>query len=304
MKARFLLYALAFAAGMAGAADHFDVAVTVDDLTAHGPLPHGATRLGVAQSYLSTLKSHRVPEAYGFVNAIRLKEEPASEAVLDAWRKAGYPLGNHTYSHMNLADAPSLEAWLADLRADEPALASRMHHADWHYLRFPYLSAAVSDPARHDGAIAYLHAHGYRIADVSLSFDDWAYSDAYARCLDMGDTATIGLMKAQYLHRVDVGIVRMKALSQRVYGRMIPQVLLTHLGAWSAMTLPEVMSRLDAAGAHYVPLAKAQADPAYQESGRQAGEGTLTERKARDSNIDIAGIPTPAAFEQIDLLCR
>jgi peptidoglycan/xylan/chitin deacetylase (PgdA/CDA1 family) len=305
VKTRFLVCALILAAGAASAADHFDVAVTVDDLTAHGPLPQGMTRLGIAQSYLSTLTAHRVPEAYGFVNAIRIKEEPDSEAVLDAWRKAGYPLGNHTYSHMNLADTPSLQAWLADLKAGEPALVSRMHNPDWHYyLRFPYLSAAASDPERHDGAIAYLHAHDYRIADVSLSFDDWAYSDAYARCLDKGDTASIGLMKAQYLSRVDEGIVHMKALSQRIYGRMIPQVLLTHLGAWSAMTLPDVMARLDAAGAHYVPLALVQADPAYQQSGPLAGDGTLMERTAKDSNIDIADVPAPAPIEHIDSLCR
>lgn len=304
MKAYFLACALIVAAGAAGAADRFDVAVTVDDLTAHGPLPRGMTRLAIAQSYLSTLRSHRVPEAYGFVNAIRIEEEPASEAVLDAWRKAGYPLGNHTFSHMNLSDAPSLQAWLADLKAGEPALATRMRGANWHYLRFPYLSAAASDPARHDGAIAWLQTHGYRIADVSLSFDDWAYSDAYARCLDKGDSRAIGLMKTQYLDRVDQGIVRMKALSQRVYGRMIPQVLLTHLGAWSAMTLPEVMARLDAAGARYVPLAQAQADPAYRESGHRAGDGTLMERKAGDSNIDIADVPAPAPIDDIDSLCR
>ena len=57
---------------------------------------------------------------------------------------------------------------------------------------------------------------------------------------------------------MDAGIARMKALSERVYGRVIPQVLLTHMGAWSAATLPGVMARLDAAGARYVPLAQAQ----------------------------------------------
>lgn len=41
----------------------------------------------------------------------------------------------------------------------------------------------------------------------------------------------------------------MKTMSQAVYGRMVPQVLLTHLGAWSAATLPQVMEKLDAAGA-------------------------------------------------------
>jgi hypothetical protein len=306
VKLRYLMLALSLAAGAAGstcAGDRFDVAITVDDLSVHGPLPRGMTWGGIAESYLATLKAHRVPEAWGFVNAKRIGEQPASEAVLDLWRKGGYPLGNHTFGHMKLSGAPSLAAWLADLEAGEPAIASRMRGADWHYLRFPYLDAGV-DKARHDGALAYLAAHGYRIADVSVSFDDWAYTEAYARCLDKSDTAAIAAMKVQYLQAVDAGIDRMKAMSQRVYGRMIPQVLLTHLGAWSAATLPDVMARLDAAGAHYVPLAQAQADPAYRESGQWVGNGVLMERTATERRIGIGGITAPAPVGAVGAMCR
>ena len=297
------MIALSLAFGSAGAADRFDVAVTVDDLPVHGPLPHGMTWAGIAQSTLATLKAHRVPEAWGFVNAKRVGEQPASEAVLDLWRQAGYPLGNHTYSHMKLRRAPSLAAWVGDLKAGEPAIASRMRTADWHYVRFPYLDAG-SEKERHEGALGYLASHGYRIADVSVSFDDWAYTEAYARCLDKGDGASVTAMKAWYLKAVDAGIGRMKALSQRVYGRMIPQVLLTHLGAWSAATLPDVMARLDAAGASYVPLEQAQADPAYQASGKWIGNGVLMERTAIDRGIDIGGIAAPARAGDIEAMCR
>lgn len=303
LKTYFGCCLLVLAAGLAHAGPRFDIAITVDDLPAHGPLPPGMTRLAIAESYLHTLKAHHVPEAYGFVNAKHLHDDPSTGSVLDAWRKAGYPLGNHTYSHLNLNDAPSLQAWLADLQAGEPALVARMPDADWHYLRYPYLEAG-RDRARHDGAIAWMQSHGYRIADVSVSFDDWAYSDAYARCVAKGDTARVEAMKTQYLKAVDDGIVRMKALSQRVYGRMIPQVLLTHIGAWSAATLPDVMARLDAAGAHYVPLAQAQADPAYQEAGPAQGNWTLMERVAKERGTDIAGIPGPAPSDNLDALCR
>jgi peptidoglycan/xylan/chitin deacetylase (PgdA/CDA1 family) len=190
MKSRYLMFALCLAAGSTSAADRFDVAVTVDDLSVHGPLPRGMTWAGIADSYLATLKAHRVPEAWGFVNAKRIEEQPASEAVLDLWRQAGYPLGNHTWSHMKLSQASSLAAWTADLKAGEPAIASRMRDADWHYLRFPYLDAGF-DKERHDGALGYLADNGYRIADVSVSFDDWAYSEAYVRCLDKGDSASV-----------------------------------------------------------------------------------------------------------------
>jgi peptidoglycan/xylan/chitin deacetylase (PgdA/CDA1 family) len=283
--------------------ERFDVAVTVDDLSVHGPLPQGMRWTGIALSYIATLKEHRVPQAWGFVNAKRIAQQPDSVGVLDEWRRAGYPLGNHTWSHLGLSQAPSLQAWTDDAAAGEAAIAARMPGADWRVLRFPFLDGGA-DRGRHDGAAAWLAAHGYRIADVSLSFDDWAYTDTYARCLDKGDQAAIAAMKTDYLGRVDAAIVRARALSQRVYGRMIPQVLLTHLGAWSAATLPEVMARLDAAGARYVTLEQAQGDAAYRAPSLHAGNGMLMERRAQDAAIDLAGLPAVPPVAKLDTLCR
>lgn len=287
------------AANCACAVDRFDIAITVDDLPVHGKLPPGMTRLGIVETHIATFTAHRVPEAFGFVNARGIAQEPDSEAVLDAWRKAGYPLGNHTYSHINLDKAPTLEAWEADVIAGEPAVSTRMQGADWRYLRFPNLSAG-SDKSRHDGARTFLDGRSYRIADVSVSFDDYAFTDAYARCLEKGDMQAIDAMKAQYLKGVDDNIARMKAVSQRVYGRVIPQVLLTHIGGWSALMLPEVMKKLDAAGAHYVTLAQAQSDPAYA----QTDGGTVMSRAAAKKGVDISDIPAAQPKDNINTLCR
>jgi peptidoglycan/xylan/chitin deacetylase (PgdA/CDA1 family) len=284
-------------------AGRFDVAVTVDDLSVHGSLPQRMSWSGIARSYIATLKAHGVPQAWGFVNAKRIAEQPASEAVLDDWRAAGYPLGNHTYSHLGLSQAASTQAWIDDAKAGEPAIAARMGKADWHVLRFPFLDGGA-EQGRHDGAAAWLKSQGYRIADVSLSFDDWAYTETYARCVDKGDQAAIAAMKTNYLERVDATIARTRALSQRVYGRMIPQVLLTHLGAWSAATLPDVMARLDAAGARYVTLEQAQADDAYREPSPRAGNGMLMERRAQDRGIDISAIPAVPPVGKLEALCR
>lgn len=267
------------------------------------PLPRGLSWTGIADAHIATLKMHRVPQAWGFVNGKRIEEQPASEAVLDAWRKAGHPLGNHTYSHLGLSQAPSLQDWINDAKTGEAAIAPRMAGADWRVLRFPFLDGGA-EQERHAGAAAWLASQGYRIADVSLSFDDWAYGDAYARCMDKGDTAAIAAMKAAYLERVDAILVRTAALSQRVYGRMIPQVLLTHMGAWGAATLPDVMLRLDAAGARYASLDQVQNDGAYRTRSPRAGNGMLMERRAQDSGIDLKGLPAVPPVGKLDALCR
>jgi peptidoglycan/xylan/chitin deacetylase (PgdA/CDA1 family) len=277
--------------------ERFDIAITVDDLPAHGPLPAGMTRADIAAAHIAIFKAHGVPEAFGFVNANRLGQEPDSAAALATWRSAGYPLGNHAYSHMSLDAASTLAAWQDDVVAGEAAVAERMTGQDWHWFRYPYL-ATGTDPARRDGARAWLTARGYRLAAVSVSFDDWAYTDAYARCLARADGAEIAALKTQYLDEVNDAIARMKASSRQLFGRVIPQVLLTHVGAWSAATLPDVLNRLDAAGARYVTLAAAQADAAYA----QAAGGNVIEEEAKRRGTALP--QGPARRLDPDKVCR
>lgn len=292
------LAALLLVAGTAQAA--FDVAVTVDDLPAHGKLPPGVTRLAVAEAHLQAFKAYGVGEAWGFVNArgaLGTGGDGDGDAALGAWRQAGHPLGNHTYSHMNLGRAASLEAWAADVVAGEPLVEQHMQGADWKWFRYPNLS--VGDGERRDAALAFLRGRGYQIADVSLAFSDWDYTDAYARCKTAGDEAAVAAMTAHYLRGVDAGITQALAQSQAVYGRTIPLVLLTHLGAFSAATLPAVLQRLQAAGARFVPLAKAQADPAYQ----HFGGGSLITRAARAQNTQLPASPAAATLD-LKSLCK
>ncbi len=297
-----LTVAMLAVAGLARAATPgFDIAITVDDLPDHGSLPANTTREAIGDSYLAALKAHGVPEAYGFVNAVGAEREPGSDVVLDHWRAAGYPLGNHTWSHQNIRQV-GLAAFEADLEKGEPAVSARMAGQDWHYLRFPFLSAG--EGADHDGIIAYLKAHGYRIADVSMSFSDWAYTEPYNRCVAKGDEAGIEQLKAQYLDGVKAELARDLLMSQKVYGRQIPHVLLTHIGGFSALMLPQVLDLLDQAGAHYVPLAQAESDPAYAETDARAGDGSVMERTAGEQGIDLSGLPAGGSTAGLDQICK
>src|SRR5438477_11486416 len=46
-----------------------EMAITVDDLPAHGALPPGTTRLAIAERMIAVLKQRAIPGAYGFLNA-------------------------------------------------------------------------------------------------------------------------------------------------------------------------------------------------------------------------------------------
>src|ERR1700689_4984475 len=168
------------AMGLAARAGAQQIAITFDDLPAHGPLPAGETQIEVANKVIKALKQAHVPPTYGFVNGVAFEQHPETVAVLAAWRAAGFPLGDHTWSHMNL-NQHSVEQFEQDTQKNEALLQLQMKGADWHWFRFPFL-AEGDVPAKKLGFRVYLAEHGYRIAGVTMSFADYEWNEPYVRC--------------------------------------------------------------------------------------------------------------------------
>jgi peptidoglycan-N-acetylglucosamine deacetylase len=238
------------------------IAITFDDLPVHGPLPPGETRLDVANQVIAALRNVRVPPTYGFVNAIHLEQEPDTLSVLQAWRAAGNPLGNHTWSHPNLNQMP-LGEFEANLARDEPTLESLMGDGDWHWFRFPFL-AEGDTPEKRAGIREYLAQHGYRIAGVTMSFGDYNWNEPYARCSEKNDRRAIAWLEHSYLSAADQSIGFDRTLAKELYGHDIPYVLLMHIGAFDGHMLPRLLALYQRRGFAFVALAQAEADPFYQ----------------------------------------
>jgi peptidoglycan/xylan/chitin deacetylase (PgdA/CDA1 family) len=237
------------------------VALTFDDLPVHGPLPAGLTRVDVVKSIIAALQHHNAPPTYGFINAKALDEQPDKAEVLRLWRATGFPLGNHTFSHMDL-DANPVEAFVEDVIANEPALRSFMGDHDWHWFRFPYLREGETLVKRRSVAHS-LSDRGYRVAEVTLNFDDWAYNDPYARCIAGNDSQAIEWLKQSYLTRAAASIVRGQHASRRLFGRDIKHVMLLHVGAFQTVMLPRLLDLLRQQGFELIKLEDAQEDPVY-----------------------------------------
>ncbi len=69
-----------------------------------------------------------------------------------------------------------------------------MKDADWHWFRYPYLREGETLEKRHAVA-TLLKDRGYRVAQVTLNFDDYAYNDPYTRC--MGEERRSGDRRAE-----------------------------------------------------------------------------------------------------------
>lgn len=239
------------------------MAVTIDDLPVHGPIPRGLSPLEVNQQMIRALQQTQVPGVSVYVNGNSTITYPGSEAALKAWADAGIQVANHTWSHKNL-NLVSLDEYQREIVQNEPLLQKYAGGRDWKWFRYPYL-AEGDDPAKRAVIRSFLADRGYRIAGVSMDFSDWRFTAAYARCKDAGNQAAIKEMERLYMKAVRAGIRYSRAASRGLYGREIPQVLLMHVGAMSAHMMPRVIAEYRRVGYRFVAIEEAQADPAYAE---------------------------------------
>ena len=282
-----------------------EMAITVDDLPVHGDLPSNTTRAEIAKKMIGAFNAKGVPGVYGFVNAknIGANGDTEKDSVLKMWADSGFPLGNHTFSHIDL-NTSSVEAFEEEIVANESVLQGLMGSRDWHWLRYPFLHEGDTLEKRH-AIRKYLHDHGYKIAQVTLDFGDYAWNNPYARCVAKQDTQSIEWLKSSYLNTAKEDITLDRKLSAMLFGRDIKYVLLLHIGALDSEMLPDLLELFKKQGFHFVSLEDAQKDPAYQSDPDAALKfgGTLLEQLTEAKHLKY---PPHAdrPMEKLDAVCR
>ena len=278
------------------------VAFTFDDLPAHGPLPPGEYRPEPVRKIIKVLKTERMPPVYGFVNGFRTAVYPYQTGLLREWIASGNPLGNHTWSHPSL-DKSSAKKYIHNIVENEPLLEKVDPAGDWHWFRFPYLEEGDT-LAKRNAVRDYLQDNHYKIAEVNLDFGDYMWNDVYARCAVKKDEVAISSLHDSYLATADEYITYSRTLSQRLYGRDIPYVLLLHVGAFDAKMLPELIGLFRKRGFEFVSLPQAESDPAYSVDPKVAypGGGLLMELVATTRNVALPNASEPE--DELAKMCR
>jgi peptidoglycan-N-acetylglucosamine deacetylase len=257
-----LLAACAVAPPPASVSPAIEVAVTVDDLPLHGPLLKGQTRVDLARRMTAVFRAHHLPPVHGFINAARVEAYPWSREVLEVWRASGNHLGNHSWAHRNLDETP-LEEYLVDITRNEPLLAAlEPDRAAWHTWRYPYLHEG-NDLEKRRAVRRFLAEHGYRIAEVTIDADDWAFSEPLARCMAQGDMAEAARLHAGFVEASVEELQRMRALGQQLEHRELRHVLLLHLGVADVDALDDLLTAYERLGVKWVTLDRALEDPFY-----------------------------------------
>jgi peptidoglycan/xylan/chitin deacetylase (PgdA/CDA1 family) len=278
------------------------LAITFDDLPLNGSLPPGVTRAQTTKDVLAILKKRHVPPVYGFINAHKLEGDPDGAEALKLWA-AKEPVGNHTYAHMDL-EQNTAEAFEREITEDEPALELLDATNNWHWFRYPYLHEG--DTVEKRRAIrSYLKTHEYRIAQVTLDWEDYLWNTAYARCAAKNDRTSIAWLRSSYLGTASEFLDLGREQSKLIFGRDINYVLLMHLGAFSSTILPDALDLLHKKGLQLVTLQEAESDPAY-DTDPDVGlhdAGTLLDQMMQVKQIKYPP-HSEKPYKQIEAVCQ
>lgn len=248
------------------------IAVTIDDLPwARVDTILPADLQARHAALMAQLRQADVP-VVGFVNENKLEVDgqvqPARVQMLRDWLDAGYGLGNHTYSHMDL-NAQGVAAFQQDfLRGEQmlrPLLAERGQRPQW--MRHPYLRAGrtAEDRAAMDG---FFRDHGYRVAPVTVDNGEWVWAFAYANVMNeqppsAAREATLAQLRKGYVPYMLNKLDYYERQSQALLGHALPQVWLMHANELNAATFAELVAATRRRGYRFITLEEAMRDPAY-----------------------------------------
>ena len=242
-----------------------EVAITVDDLSrplSSGPTPPAQP---ILHELVTAFQRHHVPPVTGFVNGRRIEEHPEDRHALEEWVRTGNLLGNHTYSHLDLARVP-LAAFYADIRKNEALLESLQGRPvpgrDWRVFRYPFLQEGTNQATR-ESVRSFLFARGYRIAEVSVDFEDWQWFPIFSRCSTAGDQRGIDKLRVRYRRAARDTLLESDRLARSLFGRRIRQVLLLHAGSFTAEMIEDLLDEYEAMGVRFVSLDDALQDSVY-----------------------------------------
>lgn len=274
------------------------VAVTIDDLPGNEVPTLAWPRSRIVGELIASLRAHAVPAPVGFANGIYAAGDDDAARALRSWSEAGFELGNHSYAHQS-ANQLEIDAFLADVARNDALLPPP--HGAQRYFRFPFLERGGT-PERRAALRRALHARGYRIADVSIDFADWAFTGAYARCAD--DEAALNALREAYLERALAALYWSHESALALFGRPIPHVLLLHAIVPTARNLDALLDAYAQAGVELISLGEALEDPAY----REAPDLDHADTNAIGEAIRRQGAPlrsfVPRAAALLDLACR
>lgn len=266
LSAMFAIASLAFITfHSARAQPQRQIAITFDDLI-FVPNDNVEQVKRLTTKLLKTLKQNKVP-TIGFVNEGKINRPPEIEArtaILQMWIDAGFELGNHTYSHIDMFSATA-EQFEEDLVKGE-LITKKLLAAKGRkeiYFRHPYLNtgASLEKKIAFDKIIA---KHNYIVAPVTVDNSDYMFAAVYADAMKKNDRALMQRVAEAYVPYMNAVLEFYENQSQTLLGYEIKQILLVHANPLNADHFGAMIAMMKKRGYKFISLTEALTDKAYQ----------------------------------------
>jgi hypothetical protein len=153
----------------------------------------------------------------------------------------------------------------------------------------------------------YLSQNGYRVAEVTTDYFDWAWNAAFNRCTTQQDEKSIAWLKNHIADGADRHLRGTNAVSEYLLNRRVPQIVLVHVNAFNAITLGSILKHWKDEGVKFVSLDETLADPIYQFDPKYAYEGGLTflDQIAESRGLGIAKYDDSVyTMERLNTVCQ
>lgn len=229
-----------------------EIALTIDDLPFVGTGNASKGNLVRAHdrftSILNYLVDAHIP-ATGFIIANSIAS--GQWELLEAFRNAGFALGNHTYSHANLNHV-SAERYIAEIAKADKILAPVMTQPK--FFRYPYL--AEGRGATKQAVQNYLVENQYTIAPVTIDSKDYQFNEKFLHIPWRVRDQYISKIKQQYLSYIWKQTLNAEKNSKD--GSSV-QILLIHANLLNSHCLGDLIKMYQDNGYQFVTLERALA---------------------------------------------
>lgn len=241
------------------------VAITVDDIPASGIETEGVSREQILSGVLEAFRKNSVPRAFGFMNGLVLENQAARYEIMKKWKAEGHLIGNHTYSHFDYGKT-SFDDFRKDLERNETFLLDfSTDISEVKTFRFPFLQEGETQEKRY-AIREYFQKRGYRNAQVTIDFHDWAFLEPYARCKKAKDSGGVWKIRELYLEHAKKSFEFSISASKVIWGnRDIPHILLIHLNGPTSEWIGDVLEGFRKQGVTFIDPIEAIKDKLYDE---------------------------------------
>lgn len=253
--------------------------ITVDDLPYITNKEDTLQHIYINENIVRQLVDYKVP-AIGFVNESKLfvdgrLSDPEVKNI-DLWASKGLELGNHTYSHFDYNRLTARE-FFSEIKKGERITKSILtnYGQRMQYFRHPFLHRGDT-PEKVDSLASYLQSNGYIEAPVTIDNSEYIFASAYRKAAAAGDETMKKKVAESYLSYMVEKTKYYELISDKMFERSIPQILIIHDNLLNADHLSKLLDLFKAEGYEFISLGQALKDEAYQSEDKYAGKGGIS----------------------------